>query len=101
MVETQAGENEGMRQDDNKILVGERESKEIDAVMNCKGKFMAADRGFKVKDDLTLCGAHLALPAFTRRNSHLSREDLEKSSSWLEYAFMLSKLMVKCRRSAS
>ena len=63
MVETQAGENEGMQQDDDKILVGERESKKIDGVMNCKGQFMA-DRGFKIKADLTLCGAHLALPAF-------------------------------------
>ena len=59
-----------------------------------------ADKGFKVEDDLVLCGAH-ALPAFRRRKSQLSWEDLEKTSSWLEYAFILSKLLVKCGRSSS
>ena len=38
MVETQAGEKEGMQQDDDKILARERESNEIDGVMNCKGQ---------------------------------------------------------------
>ena len=28
-----------------------------------------ADKGLKVEDDLALCGAHLALPAFTRRRN--------------------------------
>ena len=50
-----------------------------------RANFMA-DRGFKVKDDLTLCGAHLALPAFTRRKSHLSGEDgSSMHSCWASY----------------
>ena len=36
-LETQAGENEGVQQDEDKLLVREREHKEIDKVMNRKG----------------------------------------------------------------
>ena len=36
MLKTQEGENEGVHQDEDKVLVREREHKEIDNVMNCK-----------------------------------------------------------------
>ena len=62
VVETQAGENEGMQQDEDKALV--RESNKIDASELRREEFRV-DRGFKVEDDVGLCGAHLALPAFT------------------------------------
>ena len=77
----QAGENEGMLQDDDKLLVREREFKEIDNVTNCKGKISwLTECSRYIEDDLALCGAHLALPAFTRRKSWLSRKNLEKSA---------------------
>ena len=38
VVDTQAGENEGMQQNEDKMLVRGRENKETDGVMNCKGK---------------------------------------------------------------
>ena len=43
------------------------------------GDVIMADRGFKIEDDLALCGARLAIPAFTRGKSQLSREDVEKT----------------------
>ena len=43
------------------------------------GDVIMADRGFKIEDDIALCGAHLVLPAFTRGKSQLSKEDVEKT----------------------
>ena len=37
-VQTQAGENERMQQDEDKLLVRKRKFKEIDNVTNCKGQ---------------------------------------------------------------
>ena len=37
-LETQAPENDGVQQNEDKLLIREREHKEIDNVMNCKGK---------------------------------------------------------------
>ena len=61
-----------------------------------------ADRGFKVEDDLALCGAHLALPALSKKKVPIIKGKIrEKNSSLFEYAFTLSKLLVKCRRNTS
>ena len=78
MFEKQEGKNEAVQQDEDKLLVREGEHKEIDNVTELQRENFMTDRGFKVEDDLALCGAHLALPAFTRRKSPLSRKIKKK-----------------------
>ena len=96
VVETQAGENEGIQLDEDKLLVREREYKQM--WRTAKGKFHGLQR-VQGRWPSTMWSSS-CFTCFHKKKVPVIKEKFAKNSSWFD-AFVLSRLLVKCRRNTS